>query len=92
MVGRVAARLVELAGRYGEASARGVRITLPLCQEQLAGSTGASREAVSKALRTMRELDWVQTERRQITVRDVDALCQRASVSVSDYAAIERIA
>src|SRR6266480_3398692 len=38
-VGRVAARLVELAERYGEPVTRGVRITLPLSQEELAGWT-----------------------------------------------------
>ena len=53
-VGRVAARLVELAERYGEPVAAGLRIGLPLSQEELAGWTGASREAVSKALQTLR--------------------------------------
>src|SRR6266516_1694740 len=47
-LGRVAARLVELAERYGEPATDGVRITLPLSQEELAGWTGSSREAVGK--------------------------------------------
>ncbi|MDX6637445.1 MAG: hypothetical protein QOJ01_956, partial [Solirubrobacterales bacterium] len=46
-VGRVAARLVELAERYGEPVANGLRIGLPLSQEELAGWIGSSREAVS---------------------------------------------
>ncbi|MDX6667690.1 MAG: family transcriptional regulator, cyclic receptor protein [Solirubrobacteraceae bacterium] len=78
-LGRVAARLVELADRFGEPVARGLRITLPLSQEELAGWTGASREAVSKALQALRGLDWVITERRRITVLDIEALRRRSA-------------
>jgi CRP-like cAMP-binding protein len=77
-VGRVAARLVELAREHGEHSAGSYKITLPLSQEELAGWTGASREAVAKALHTLRELRWVTTERRRITVLDIEALRNRS--------------
>lgn len=78
-VGRVSARLVELAERYGEPAARGLRIGLPLSQEELAGWTGASREAVSKALQTLRKVGWVITERRRITILDLEALRRRSA-------------
>jgi CRP/FNR family cyclic AMP-dependent transcriptional regulator len=79
-VGRVAARLLELGERFGETGADGsVTIDLPLTQEELAGWTGSSREAVARALQTMRELGWVQTARRRITLRDLAALRSRAS-------------
>ena len=52
----------------------GVTITLPLTQEELAGWTGASREAVAKSLQTLRDLGWIETGRRSISVRDSDAL------------------
>jgi CRP/FNR family transcriptional regulator, cyclic AMP receptor protein len=78
-VGRVSARLVELAERYGEPVATGLRIGLPLSQEELAGWTGASREAVSKALQTLRKVGWVITERRRITVLDLEALRRRSA-------------
>ncbi|MFL5870754.1 MAG: Crp/Fnr family transcriptional regulator [Solirubrobacterales bacterium] len=78
-VGRVSARLVELAEQYGEPVAGGVRIGLSLSQEELAGWTGASREAVARALRTLREAGWVATERRQITVLDLEALRRRSA-------------
>ena len=77
-VGRVAARLVELAAAHGEAGADGLEITLPLSQEELAGWTGSSREAVGKALHRMRSLGWIQTRRRRITVIDLEALRSRA--------------
>jgi CRP/FNR family transcriptional regulator, cyclic AMP receptor protein len=73
-VGRVARRLVELSSRFGEPDGQAVAITLPLSQEELAGWTGSSREAVAKALQTLRELDLIETRRRRIVVRDVDRL------------------
>jgi CRP/FNR family cyclic AMP-dependent transcriptional regulator len=77
-LGRVARGLIELADRFGEPAEHGVRITLPLSQEELASWTGASREAVSKALKLLRKLGWITTDRRCITVLDSDALRGRA--------------
>ncbi|MGZ4203415.1 MAG: Crp/Fnr family transcriptional regulator [Thermoleophilaceae bacterium] len=73
-LGRVSLRLVELAERFGEPVDGGLLITLPITQDELAGWAGASREATSKALRDLRELGLVETRRRNITVRDLDAL------------------
>ena len=72
--GRVALRLVALADQYGEASGSRVRIQLSLSQEELAGWVGASREAVSKALRALRERGWIETHRRSITILNRHAL------------------
>ena len=77
-VGRVAARIVELAERYGEHADAGVVISLPVSQEELAGWAATSRASLGSALRTLRELHWIETERRRITVRDLDALRARA--------------
>lgn len=74
VLGRVARRLIELSERYGSTSSAGVEITLPLTQEELAGWSGASREAVSKALTTLRGLGWVETRRRELVVTDIEAL------------------
>ena len=76
--GRVAARLVELAERFGEQTEEGLRISLPLSQDELAGWTGSSREAVTKALRTLREEGWIQTGRLHVIVHDLAALRDRA--------------
>jgi CRP/FNR family transcriptional regulator, cyclic AMP receptor protein len=78
-VGRVARRLVELAERFGEKAGDGLRITLPLSQQELAGWTGASREAVSKALASLKSRGWIETHRRGITVIEPDALRRRSS-------------
>jgi CRP-like cAMP-binding protein len=74
VLGRVARRLIELSERYGSEGAAGVEITLPLTQEELAGWSGASREAVSKALTTLRGLGWVETRRRELVISDIGAL------------------
>jgi CRP-like cAMP-binding protein len=74
VLGRVARRLLELCDRYGASGQDGVEITLPLTQEELAGWAGASREAVSKSLTTLRGLGWVETRRRELVVTDMDAL------------------
>jgi CRP/FNR family cyclic AMP-dependent transcriptional regulator len=76
--GRVARRLVELAERFGEPDGRGVRIGVALSQDELAGWVGASREAVAKALRVLRDRGFVTTGRRTMTVLDLDGLRKRA--------------
>ena len=76
--GRVARRLLELVDRYGEGEGSSVRISISLTQDELAGWTGSSREAVSKALREFRDRGWITTGRRSITVLDLDALRNRA--------------
>jgi CRP/FNR family transcriptional regulator, cyclic AMP receptor protein len=79
-VGRVARRLVELAEQFGvPCPDGGVRIDVPITQEDLAGWTGSSREAVGKALQALRRRGWIATGRRQITVADLEALRARAS-------------
>ncbi|NUW43958.1 Crp/Fnr family transcriptional regulator [Nonomuraea rhodomycinica] len=76
--GRVATRLLELADRYGEKTNGGVRVALPLSQDELAGWTGASREAVSKALRTLRDRGLIETGRRRVVIHDLEGLRKRA--------------
>ena len=78
-IGRVAARLIELCERYGDRTSAGIRIRLPITQEDLGSWTASSRAGVAGALRTMRELGWIDTERRCITVVDRDALVRRSS-------------
>jgi CRP/FNR family transcriptional regulator, cyclic AMP receptor protein len=80
VLGRVALRLIELCDSHGATGDRGVAITLPLTQDELAGWAGASREAVSKALNTLRGLGWVETRRRELVVTDLDALSTYAGV------------
>ena len=77
-LGRLCARLVELGERYGEPDGSGLAIAMPISQEELADWTAASRAGLSNALRSLRELGWVETERRRIRVMDLEALRARA--------------
>jgi CRP-like cAMP-binding protein len=76
--GRLARRLLELAEEYGVPGSDGIRISLPLSQDELASYTASSREAVAKALRGLRERKIVSTDRRAITIIDLEALRMRA--------------
>lgn len=78
-IGRVAARLVELADQFGREGDAGLVIDLPFSQQELAGWIGSSRESVVKALTQMRARGWIETGRREITVRDLPALRARAT-------------
>jgi CRP-like cAMP-binding protein len=78
-VGRVCARLVELSHRFGTPGPDGVVIDICITQEDLAGWTGSSREAVIRSLRTLREEGLIATGRRSITVLDADRLRKRAA-------------
>ncbi len=77
-LGRVAARIVELIERFGEPAAEGIEIALPISQEELAGWTASSREAVAKALAALRSMGAIRTERRRITVLDPERLRELA--------------
>lgn len=75
--GRVAMRLLELADRFGEDTDEGTKIAVSLSQRDLAGWTGSSREAVSKALQTLRGRKIITTDRKKITILDRGALERR---------------
>ncbi|MFI8826781.1 Crp/Fnr family transcriptional regulator [Streptomyces sp. NPDC053431] len=71
---RLAARLVELAERAGRRAESGTVLELPLPQHDLAAAIGATREAVAKALRLLREQGVVRTANRTVIVVDMPVL------------------
>lgn len=75
-LGRVVLRLLELADNYGQAVGSGsdVRIQLPISQDELADWTGMSRQAVARALSTLRSEGYVSTHRMGLSVHDPDRL------------------
>ncbi len=73
-LGRVAARLSELAQTAGVPDGAGIRITVPLTQADLAEWVGSSRESVARALASLRRRRLIATARRQITVLDLEGL------------------
>ncbi|MGH9037382.1 MAG: Crp/Fnr family transcriptional regulator [Acidimicrobiia bacterium] len=77
-LGRVCARLVELAQRHGEDQGGAVVVRSPVSQSDLAAWTGLSREAVVKALRALRQLGWIRSQGRNITITDPEEVRRRA--------------
>jgi CRP/FNR family transcriptional regulator, cyclic AMP receptor protein len=65
---RLARLLLDLADRQGGMSQEGRTIRPALAQHQLAASIGATREAVAKALRVLRERDVVRTGPRHLVI------------------------
>jgi CRP-like cAMP-binding protein len=78
-LGRLAARITDLADRYGEPTEAGIAVAMPISQDELASWTGASRAGVAQGLQTMRELGWLSTERRQLLLHDAEAVRARAA-------------
>lgn len=71
---RLACLLLDFAERFGEQRRDGIRIDLPLSQEELAGCIGASHRAVATALGGLRRLRLVATGWRTVTVVDAQGL------------------
>ncbi len=75
---RLAARIVELAERYGEHGDGAIAVEMPITREDLAAWIGASRAGAAEALRQMRDIGWIEVERKTLLVRDLEALRSRA--------------
>ena len=78
-LGRVCARLAEMAERYGQDEDGQVTLSSPVSQADLAAWTGLSRVAVVKVLRVLRELGWIENRGRAIVIRELDQLRHRAT-------------
>ncbi len=77
--GRVLGRLSELATRWGRPVDGAVDILLPLTQEQLGAWAGASRETTVKTLHWLRERNLIETSRRHLVIRDLEAIATLAT-------------
>jgi len=71
---RVAAFLLRLADQHGDLASDGVEIAVHLSQQEIAGVIGASREAVARALRLLRDRGVVVTRRRKLVILELSVL------------------
>ena len=60
-LGRVCARIEELTRRFGQPTDAGIVIDSPINQSELGNWAGLSREAVVKAMRSLRSLGWIES-------------------------------
>lgn len=74
--GRVAMRLLDLAGRYGMEK-EGIKLDLRLTQAELATWVAATRESVNKVLGAFRDQGLIAVEGQTITILDPDGLEKR---------------
>jgi CRP/FNR family cyclic AMP-dependent transcriptional regulator len=72
--GRVARRLLDLAGLHGESGEGGTRISARVPQETLAGMVGATRSKVNGALAKLAASNHISVDEGVITVRDPERL------------------
>ncbi len=73
-VQRLARTLLCLGHRYGTREPDGIRIDLPLSQDDLAGLTYTSLRTVGRILAEWRDAGWVSTGRCSLLLRDPAAL------------------
>jgi CRP/FNR family cyclic AMP-dependent transcriptional regulator len=74
---RLAALLLELAGRHGtviEGTEGQIDVAMPLSQEELASLAGTSRATVARAFKSWRDRGFVRTGQKHITITDLGAL------------------
>jgi CRP-like cAMP-binding protein len=81
-LGRVCRRVVDMIDKYGSGQGQ-LTIDAPLSQQEIGAWAGLSREAVVKALASMRALGWIDTRSRSITVLDPDAIRARANATLA---------
>jgi len=74
--GRVAAKLLELADRYG-VQKEGIEIDLRLTQAELASWVGATRESVNKVLGTLRDQGLIEVRGQRMAILDRRGLERR---------------
>lgn len=71
---RLTRLLDRLAQQHGNPHPDGIAIALPFSQEELASAIAASREAVVRALRTLRTAGIITTTRQQILIHSPQTL------------------
>lgn len=67
---RILGRLRDLAVAHGVREAEGIRLTVPLTQDEIARMVGASRESVSRSFGSLAARGLVRSERRRLLITD----------------------
>jgi CRP-like cAMP-binding protein len=62
VLGRLTYDLLNLAERWGQTSQRGIEISIPLNQVELASMVGATRESVNKAVSVLRDRNLIDVD------------------------------
>ena len=76
VLGRLAFELLSLADRNGQPGERGIEITIPLTQVDLATMVGATRESVNKGVSILRAKELIDFDGNRWFIQDTDGLQQ----------------
>jgi CRP/FNR family cyclic AMP-dependent transcriptional regulator len=76
---RVAKKLLQLASKHGVQTPRGVRIDIPISQQELAEMVGATRPRVNEQLRRLSKEGLIEVERQTILLLKPRDLRRRVS-------------
>lgn len=71
---RIVSFLLTMAGRFGEKSAGGILINVPLRHQDIASSVNASRETASRELAFLERKGLIENKQSYITIKDKKAL------------------
>lgn len=75
---RLAARLLELAERFGQPDVDGVAIDARLTQQELADMIGTSRETLATTVSSLRESGVLEMLNQRVVIRDMERLRELA--------------
>jgi CRP/FNR family cyclic AMP-dependent transcriptional regulator len=78
VAGRVAGRIIQLAGQFGVPDGGATRVVHDLTQTELAQFVGASRESVNKVLAEYTSRGWLRLEHKCVVILDRAPLARRA--------------
>ena len=74
IAGRIAGRLRELAADHGVPEADGIRLAVPVTQEELARMVGVARETVNRTIGTLAARGVIRSTPRALVITDPEAL------------------
>lgn len=79
---RLAKRFLMLAGNYGEQTARGVKISLKLSQQEIGNLVGTSRESVNKRMRAWEDEGLITFSKGYVTLTNPERLEELTGILV----------
>lgn len=78
---RVVGRLMELATYHGDACPAGVRLRVPITQDELARMVGASRESVNRTVGALAERGVLRSRSGRMVISDLERLASLAATA-----------
>lgn len=82
---RFSAFLLNLSSRYKTRGYSPIRFQLRMSRQDIASYLGMTIESISRLLAKFKKTEWIDVDRREIELRDLDALRQSAMQSIGRH-------